>query len=81
MNLNDFSGWLVSAKAMSERSARDVASRLRRAMGIAKCDGLDKQLSTKLEANADFAGFTPCVKSQLRRAITLFNEFAQSKGS
>ena len=81
MDLRDFINWLISAKSMNERSARDVVCRLKRAMGVAKCDGFDQQIVTKLEASADFAGFTPCVRSQLRRAITLFTEYAQSEGN
>jgi DNA (cytosine-5)-methyltransferase 1 len=73
----DFHKWLMDAKAMSEKSASDVISRLRRAKTIMVFDvPLDVEtLLFHFMGKPAFKELTQTVKSQLKRAIRLYKEF------
>jgi DNA (cytosine-5)-methyltransferase 1 len=74
----DFHKWLMDGKAMSEKSANDVISRLRRAKTIIVFDvSLDVEtLLFHFTGKPAFKELTLTVKSQLKRAIRLYKEFS-----
>ncbi len=71
----EFREWLMKEKNYSDRASRDVQSRLKRALGYAGDSSVCPDTMTKLEANSEFKGLSMSVKSQMRRAIRLHNEF------
>lgn len=75
MNYSEFLTWLLENKNMSIRSAKDVVSRLKRALLIIKCDELNNRSIHALNSEANFLDLSVSVKSQLRRAISLYIEF------
>lgn len=79
MNL-EFSNWLKSSKSFTDRSARNVVSRLKRASSLCKFDW-DADVARNLfhlEQVPAFQKLTVSVKSQLRRAVKLNVEFLNS---
>ncbi len=79
MDHTDFYEWLMKEKAMSQRSARDVLSRLRRVDTFLGNKGIDEYSLEALEAAPAFVQCSMFIKSQLRRTIRLFNEFSGKK--
>lgn len=77
MEYEKFLAWLKADKELSERSARDVVSRLRRAMAIINSDKVTSNSLDQLNSDAEFAALTMSVKSQLRRSIALYSEFSK----
>ena len=77
MNYEGFLDWLKAEKNMSERSAKDTVSRLKRALRIASKDSFDTSTIEKLNAAPEFLKLSIFIKSQLRRAITLYQEFVK----
>lgn len=75
MRYEDFLSWLREKKGMSERSARDVVSRSKRALVITKQEVFDSHSMDLLTASGDFIECSMSIKSQLKRAITLYMEF------
>lgn len=75
MNYSEFLTWLLENKNMSIRSAKDVVSRLKRALLIIQCDKLNNRSIQALNSEANFLDLSVSVKSQLRRAISLYIEF------
>jgi DNA (cytosine-5)-methyltransferase 1 len=73
-----FRAWLIDTKVMSEKSANDVISRLRRAKTIMDFDvPLDVEtLLFYFTGKPAFKALTQTVKSQLKRAIRLYKEFS-----
>lgn len=77
MNYEGFLEWLKTEKNMSERSARDTVSRIKRALRIASGVTVDTTTIDKLNEAPEFLKLSMFIKSQLRRAITLYQEFAK----
>lgn len=80
MDLAEFRTWLIVSVHLSERSAKDVVSRIRRASGIVT---LHSRIATDdllhlLSKQDDFKALTATVKSQMRRAIKLYRQWASS---
>lgn len=75
MKYSEFLTWLLENKNMSIRSARDVISRLKRVLLIIHCDELDDTSIHLLNTKSDFLDLSISVKSQLRRAASLYIEF------
>lgn len=75
MDEEKFLNWLQIDKGISLRSARDVLSRCRRITFITKVKEIDVTTMDKLLKSKEFNGFTTTVKSQLKRAITLYLEY------
>lgn len=73
-----FLTWLHDTKHLEFRSARDVISRLRRAFNILDTQEVSSESLTELEKSDEFKGLSITVRSQLRRAINLYNEFLMS---
>ncbi len=72
-----FSLWLVNEKSLGDKSARDVISRLRRISSILNKEDLRMISPKELEATDSFQNCSMSVKSQLKRALTLYNEFSR----
>lgn len=77
MNYEGFLEWLKTEKNMSDRSAKDTVSRVKRALRIASKDSVDTSTIDKLNAAPEFLKLSMFIKSQLRRAITLYQEFTK----
>jgi DNA (cytosine-5)-methyltransferase 1 len=78
--MEKFKAWLVRHHRFSNRAASDVASRLRRANAILKVD-TDNVLADylyKLSQKQESRSLSISVRSQLRRAVTLYWEFNRS---
>lgn len=71
----DFNLWLTSEKNYSDRAARDVQSRLKRALAFANHKIVSEETLPALEKNQEFRALSMSVKSQLRRAIRLYREY------
>lgn len=77
MNYEGFLEWLKTEKNMSERSAKDTVSRIKRALRVVSETSVDKSTINKLNEAPEFLALSMFIKSQLRRAVTLYREFAK----
>lgn len=78
---DEYTHWLIDGKGLSERAARDAKSRLLRANGILEFNDVrdpDVYLA-KLDKEEQFADLSSSVKSQLRRSVRLFCEYAEQR--
>lgn len=73
----NFLVWLQEDKEMSLRSARDVVSRNRRVLTIAKQDDINEKVLQKLIESEEYLACSTSIKSQLKRAVTLYLEYAR----
>jgi DNA (cytosine-5)-methyltransferase 1 len=73
--------WLIETKSMSEKSAGDVISRLKRAKAIMDFDiPIDVEtLLFHFSGKNAFKALTQTVRSQLKRAIRLYKEFENAQ--
>ena len=76
MMYEEFRAWLKNSKGFSTRSSNDVISRLKRVMILADVETVDSNTNSLLENSNRFVNCSMSVKSQLRRAIILYNEFS-----
>jgi DNA (cytosine-5)-methyltransferase 1 len=75
----DFFNWLIANKRFCHASAKDTVSRLKRVGTFCKPNwnaGAAVNL-TALGNAEEFGNLTVSVRSQLRRAISLYSEFLQ----
>ena len=77
-NLN-FYDWLVNEKKMTHYAAKDVISRCNRVIKILGADSLNDGALTMLSSKEEFSGYSKFVKSQLKRAVKLYEEFQGAK--
>lgn len=77
MDFERFHSWLQSNKRMTERSASDVASRVRRALKITGAQKVDSETYNQLASSAEYQSLSVNIRSQLKRALALYNEFAK----
>ncbi len=79
MNKDHFVEWLQAQKGFDLKSSRDVMSRLNRATKFVNLSNKTdiEMLIFKLSSNAEFKMLNPCVKSQLKRALRLADEFGR----
>jgi len=76
---SDFLKWLNIECNLSDRSAKDVVSRLKRAESICAVTGNpDAYYLFKLEQSPAFQLLSISVKSQIKRAISLYNSYLSS---
>ncbi len=75
MEYDAFLTWLIHEKNMSVRAAKDSISRLKRVLRLISQDNTDSDTITKLNGNAEFQTLSMFIKSQLRRAVALYQEF------
>ena len=70
-----FSEWLVETKCLTERSSRDVVSRLKRVLVLINKSEITEDTLQMLENNNEFQVLSMSVKSQLRRSVRLYFEY------
>ncbi|WHY01324.1 hypothetical protein [Neobacillus sp. DY30] len=77
MELELFKLWLKESKGMQEASAKDVVSRIRRALKITEInfEKTNEESISELVNSPEFNELSVFVQSQLKRAITLYQEF------
>ncbi len=77
----DFKPWLLSQCKYSERTARDTISRIKRADKLCRInDSLDSFYLYKLQQMPAFNDLSGSVRSQIKRAVTLYCKFLNEKG-
>lgn len=79
MDYQVFCQWLKDDKNMTERSARDVVSRCRRIQRITNTYDLDKCTEDLLIECEDYSTYSSFIKSHLKRALVLYNEFCKGR--
>ena len=79
MDYTVFLNWLVVEKKMSQRSAKDVISRCKRASKILDTEIINSDSLGKLLQNDEYKANSMFVKSQLKRAVILLEEFKENK--
>lgn len=75
MGFTELLEWLINEKNMSIRSAKDVISRCGRVCRMLNIDSIDSDTLENLQSNDKFEESSMFIKSQLKRAVTLYNEF------
>lgn len=75
----EFYNWLVETKQLSNRSAKDVISRCKRIKNILHMDSLDIFSCEQLLESDDFKSLSMFIKSQLKRALALWNEYSERR--
>ena len=75
----EFKEWLMEEKQYSDRASRDVQSRLKRALSFTGEKKVSLETLEQIEANVNFKGLSISVKSQLRRAVRLYDEYLSNK--
>ncbi len=79
-NTAQFSHWLKFKKNFSARTIRDVQSRIVRADKLQPRNSMETSLYIYyLEHNPEYLKLSSSVKSQMKRAIQLFDEFIKQK--
>ena len=80
MDNRDFKVWLAQRKKLSERTVNDIISRLNR--GAAIVPGFEKKRADEiimlLNREEEFQKISSTVKSQIRRAFRLREEYQNS---
>jgi hypothetical protein len=79
MDYITFNGWLIETQSMGERSARDVISRCKRVCKMLNSDIITDETANNLLNCKEYEDSSMFVKSQLKRAITLWLEFIGEK--
>lgn len=75
MNNSRLLEWLINEKNMSVRSAKDVISRCGRVCRMLNINSIGKDTLENLQRNDEFEYSSMFIKSQLKRAVILYNEF------
>lgn len=78
MERESFYDWLVNEKNYSHYSAKDVLSRCNRVRRLIGHQELSCQSLEALKENEVFCASSKYVKSQLRRAVSLFSEYQEA---
>ena len=71
-----FKEWLMKEKGFTNESARDVVSRIKRIKALLNISEISTNTLKTLNENQVFLNCSTSVRSQLRRAITLYNEYS-----
>lgn len=74
-----FKQWLRDEKNMSIRSSTDVVSRCKRSNRMTYTDRIDDKTVEILIETDTYADMSSFIKSQLKRAATLYMEFAKKE--
>ncbi len=74
-----FKQWLQEEKNMSIRSATDVVSRCKRINKMTEKDNIDDNTVATLIKMDSFDSMSLFIKSQLKRAATLYIEFSKKE--
>lgn len=79
LDYNIFHQWLRETQTLSDRAQRDTVSRLKRAnLFCALPKNPDPFYQFQLEQSDGFRMLSPTVRSQLKRAVSLYSDFAQN---
>lgn len=78
MQYSSFLDWLVLNRNMKKRSAKDVVSRCKRIVSMLSSDEIDSTTISRLNADKTFSEKSVFIRSQLRRAATLYVEFCDA---
>jgi DNA (cytosine-5)-methyltransferase 1 len=82
INYDMFADWLHNTQQLSDRTKRDSISRLKRANAICEIPGASPNAyyTFCLEQAEDFKMLKPTVRSQLKRAVTLYSDYCSAVG-
>lgn len=80
MNYDTFLEWLLTEKKLSLRAAKDVVSRCKRICNMLNISEIEFSTIESLNLNKDFLEKSMFIKSQLRRACTLWIEHGGKNG-
>ncbi|MFC5702739.1 hypothetical protein ACFPVX_15665 [Cohnella faecalis] len=74
-----FDEWLKGKFGYAEKSARDIRSRVKRAKYLVDVSAKlsDEEVIFKLSQHPEFKDFSVSVKSQLKRGVKLYREYAR----
>lgn len=76
LNKDSFVGWLINAQNFTPRTASDTLSRVRRADRICRLDGVPNDFYCySLQQKAEYVELSTSVRSQIKRALSLYNSF------
>ena len=75
LNMITFYNWLINEKAMRNRSAKDVMSRIKRVEKIISSPGIDESTLEMLQSTDSYMNLSIFIRSQLKRAVTLYLEY------
>lgn len=76
MDTHKFVEWLTTSKGMGTRSAKDVVSRCGRVNRMLEVNEIGENSISLLLENGNFQNSSTFVKSQLKRAVSLYLEFS-----
>lgn len=76
MNYSYFKNWLLNSKNFTERSSKDVISRYKRVCKILQTEEITKESIIKLSKMEEFNKNSTFIRSQLKRAISLYLEYS-----
>lgn len=79
MEYTEFQRWLEEERGMGFHSSKDVISRARRVLKTIGNKDIDESTMEKLVDSDVFRGYSMSVKSQLKRAVTLYLEYVSCK--
>jgi DNA (cytosine-5)-methyltransferase 1 len=81
MELEKFDGWLKRSAGLTDKSASDVVSRLRRASRFVNVNSKQaiEDVIHKLGKDPNFNKLTDTVRSQLRRAVKLYRQYEDGR--
>lgn len=74
-----FKQWLQDERNMSIRSATDVISRCKRISRMTEKNDIDNNTVAMLIQMKSYDEMSSCIKSQLKRAATLYMEFVKEE--
>ena len=81
MKYDKFYNWLILKKQMNNLSAKDVLSRCRRVLKITNQEKIDHNTLELIIGTNEFERCSNSIKSQLKRAVTLYNDFCDEQGN
>ncbi|MBR5617713.1 MAG: hypothetical protein IKW50_05965 [Oscillospiraceae bacterium] len=79
MDTTKFIEWLNTEKSMGARSAKDVLSRCSRVNRLLGTEKLGVDTIDLLKENAEFQNSSTFIRSQLKRAVSLYVEFQEAQ--
>lgn len=75
MDYNSFYEWLLTEQKMGQRSAKDVLSRCKRVCNLLSVDEISEETLSQLTLADKFNNNSIFIKSQLKRAVSLWLEY------
>lgn len=79
MDTVNFLEWLNTEKSMGTRSAKDVVSRCGRVSRLLGIEELGTDAIALLKENDEFQNSSSFIRSQLKRAVSLYVEFQETQ--